>query len=114
MGVLSPLPRLSTHHLDESAENEQIACPHGQYVVGLLRFNFFPHARVSIAMPSNVIIPLRYFPLTLAIAKIGFINSDDEWAQYGVRYLISPEPKGSSYRIGRPYSSTTKSIGTSK
>lgn len=38
---------------------------------------------------------------TLTIAQIGFINSDGEWAQHGVRYLISPEPEGSPYRFGK-------------
>lgn len=33
--------------------------------------------------------------------EIGFINSDGEWAQHGVRYRILPEPEGSPYRVGR-------------
>jgi len=56
------------------------------------------------------IILLRYLPL--AIAQIRFINSDGEWAQHGVRYLISPEPSGSPYRIGRWIPLSTSDLGS--
>jgi hypothetical protein len=58
------------------------------------------------------IIPLRYLPLTLAVVQIGFINSNDERAQHGVRYLISPEPEGSPYRIGRWIPLSTSDLGS--
>jgi len=44
--------------------------------------------------------------------QIGFINSDGEWAQHGVRYLISPEPEGSLYRIGRWIPLSTSDLGS--
>ncbi|KAJ3501026.1 hypothetical protein NLJ89_g9528 [Agrocybe chaxingu] len=43
--------------------------------------------------------------------QIRFINSDGEWAQYGVRYLIEPEPAGSLYRVGRRVPLSTSDLG---
>jgi len=56
--------------------------------------------------PSSAV----FYPF--AIAQIGFVNSDGEWAQHGVRYLISPEPEGSPYRIGRWIPLSTSDLGS--
>lgn len=48
----------------------------------------------------------------ITIAQIGFINSDGEWAQHGVRYLIAPEPEGSPYRVGRWIPLSTADLGS--
>jgi len=44
--------------------------------------------------------------------QIGFINSQDEWAQHGVRYRIVPEPVGSSYRVGKWTPLATSDLGS--
>ncbi|KIM45723.1 hypothetical protein M413DRAFT_442345 [Hebeloma cylindrosporum] len=46
-----------------------------------------------------------------ARVEIGFINSEGEWAQHGVRYRISPEPEGSPYRIGKWIPISTSDMG---
>ena len=43
--------------------------------------------------------------------QIGF-NSEDEWAQHGVRYRILPEPVGSSYRVGKWTPLATSDLGS--
>jgi hypothetical protein len=45
-------------------------------------------------------------------SQIGFINSDGEWAQHGVRYRISPEPEGSPYRVGKWIPLSTSDLGS--
>ncbi|KIM35352.1 hypothetical protein M413DRAFT_449809 [Hebeloma cylindrosporum] len=44
--------------------------------------------------------------------EMGFINSEGQWAQHGVRYLISPEPEGSPYRVGRWIPLSTSDLGS--
>ena len=44
--------------------------------------------------------------------QIGFINSDGDWAQHGVRYRIEPEPAGSPYRVGKWIPLSTSDLGS--
>ena len=67
------------------------------------------NVEVSSFWPTHTVLEML---MPVSRLQIGFINSDGDWAQHGVRYRISPETAGSLYRVGKWIPLSTSDLGS--